>query len=47
MRTLEMSYRRAPHFDKVWAELVEPIFSFETDLLSDLCVDSMTRIARR
>jgi hypothetical protein len=44
-RALEMSYRRAPHFDQVWAELVEPIFRIETDLLSELCIESMTRIA--
>lgn len=45
-RAIELSYRRAPHFERVWSELIAPIFDIATDSLSELCIQSMDMIAR-
>ncbi|MBA3465655.1 MAG: WbqC family protein [Deltaproteobacteria bacterium] len=45
-RAIEQSYRKAPHFERVWSELIDPILQLETDLLSELCIESMSRVAR-
>jgi hypothetical protein len=45
LRAIELAYRRAPFFEQVWSELIVPIFEIETELLSELCIESMQRIA--
>jgi hypothetical protein len=44
LHALVTSYKRAPFFDVVYAELVEPIYGLETESLCDFCIESTTRI---
>ena len=45
-RAIEASYKKAPFYDRVWSELLAPLYAFETELLSELCIESMERAAR-
>lgn len=44
---LEQVYRRAPYFRPIWAEVVTPIYAFETPSLSAFCIHAMRLIADR
>jgi hypothetical protein len=46
LHALVTSYKKAPFFDRVYAELLEPIFALETDSLSQFCIAATDRITR-
>lgn len=42
---IEQAYRKAPFFEKVYEEVVKPIYRNETELLADFLIDSMKCIS--
>ena len=44
---LQAVYRSAPHFRKIWEEVVEPIYAFPSNNLSEFCIHSMRLLAAR
>ena len=44
LAAFDASYRRAPHYEQVRAEVIEPVLALETDSLSALCMASMRRM---
>lgn len=44
LAAFDASYRRAPHYAEVRAEVIEPVLALETDSLSDVCMASMRKV---
>lgn len=44
LEILRLNYRKALFFDMVWSELIEKIYSFKTDYLSEFNINSMLSI---
>jgi len=38
---IKMAYKNTPFFEEVYETLIEPIYKYETNLLSDFCINSI------
>jgi hypothetical protein len=41
---IEQAYRASPYFNSIYSSIIEPIYQFETENLSEFCINSMTKI---
>jgi hypothetical protein len=46
LNTIRNAYRRAPYFSTIFEGIVEPLYSFETDSVSEFCIEGMLRLFR-